>query len=283
MKVLAAIFLLASATASFAADRALYDLQYLPLAGTNYGITQLGITKGSAEAELVDVDVDYSGWDVSQELGHSFSDNFLLSAKMNFTHQDVAFENDGAYSVKGLSDPYITGRYRAMDEAFRLDFISTLGLGIADSKEDDSEYNNTQGGHQLSVGVEAGQKTEKFQYAGSLVINREFEAEHDPEVGSDITDDAHNSYTLGVAGLLKVAETSFVKGSVKAIFEDSYEDDENSSRGSQTIYNTGAEYQHLCSQNFLMRLGVNWQNIHTADFLEKVNIFTFIAGANYQF
>jgi hypothetical protein len=289
MKLFVAICLLVSATVSLAADRAIYDLQYLPNAGTNYGISNLGLASGTQETSLTDSKI--TGWVINQEVGHSFTDRFLLSADLTFQHIDANTDVDSPgvsdvnATTKGISDPSINGRFRVMDEALRIDVVSNLIVTYGDSKTEGSQTNNSQGGDSISLGVEAGQVTDTFQYVGTASINRVFEAT-DKTDGVTTKDDAHNEYLLGAAGLFKIAEASFIKGILSAEFVDDYEDndttDTSGDTASSTTYTVGAAYQYLVSSNLIVQAGLNASSINTAG-VDSYHLYILTVGAKYQF
>jgi hypothetical protein len=286
MKFFVAMCLVASATASFAAaERGIYDLQYLPTAGTIYGISNLGLVSGKIETSFGDTKV--KGWSVNQEVGYAFTERFSLAAELSFQHIDTDSDinspglADTSDTTKGLSDPELNGRFRVLDSDYRVDLLSTFVIGTGDSETDGHESNAKDGGNSLSLGVEAGHKTESFQYVGLLNFNRVFESD-DKDNGVTTTSDAHNEYLIGVAGLFKVAEKSFIKGNLSAEWDDMYEDENDAETTSNTIYNVGAEYQHLCTQDLLLRVGLNLTDLHSGG-IDSYRLYTLVLGANYQF
>jgi hypothetical protein len=87
--------------------------------------------------------------------------------------------------------------------------------------------------------------------------------------------------------LNKIGEKSFIRSHLDIDFESIQESDDTSPETVQaptTIYTIGAEYQHLCSQNVLARVGVDYasQNSDTG-YTKSDNRWKFVVGANYQF
>lgn len=293
MKFFIAILLVVSATAALAADRAIYDLMYLPKAGTNYGTSDLTLYKGvmKEEGDGFDFEGDVTGWGVRQVVGRSVSDSLLLSAELNFTHVDFHAEYDyddfgsfeGGSTNKGLSDPVFTARFRAIDSEIQFDFIGSFLASFGDSKIDGSTSDNKEGGHVVTLAVQAGKKLDSFQVAGLAKYIRSLESttEYDDE-DLKIKDDAHGAYHLEVNALGKLSEQNFVKAVASVEFTDRFEDDEDGHTSPSTVYTIAGELQHLISENLLLRGGVSLSDYHQ-NHLDSYRLFGFNAGANYQF
>jgi hypothetical protein len=284
MKFLLAICLIAFATVAVASDRAIYDLQYLPNAGTTYGFSELGLSQGRVKVESFDYTVDYQAWVVKQTIGHAITDRLSISANANFTHVDSESDFAGTKSTdstKGISDPTISARFRALDESLRLDFTGDVTIGTGDSTTKGHETNNKQGGNSARFGAELGVKQDGLQLTGIAQLNHSAKSTSESD-GTESKDDAHNEFVFGGAALIKAAESSYLKGSLTATFADEYDGSDDSTTSSSTLYTIGAEYQHVISKDLLARVGVQWLNGH-ADQIESYNLYTLIAGANYQF
>lgn len=101
MKVLLALAVLTTSAVSLASERAIYDIMYLPSAGTTFGISEAQYSKRTIDADAGETDI--SGYGVSQTIGHTLTDRFGLAVSMNYANFEVDPENDTKHDVKGLS------------------------------------------------------------------------------------------------------------------------------------------------------------------------------------
>ncbi len=94
---------------------------------------------------------------------------------------------------------------------FILDFIASGVIGTGDTEtDDDDSSNHKQGGNSAELAVQAGQKSENFQWSFGTSISRDFEATTNDDDDGKTKDDAHNTYTFIGAILTKLAESSFL-------------------------------------------------------------------------
>ncbi|MFL5785326.1 MAG: hypothetical protein ACJ76H_11985, partial [Bacteriovoracaceae bacterium] len=77
-KLLGAVLALCSFSA-YSVERSIWDIQYLPKAGTVYGQSLISYASGETKQNTT---ADIYGWRFSQSVGYSFSDNFLLTARI---------------------------------------------------------------------------------------------------------------------------------------------------------------------------------------------------------
>ena len=292
MKSFLSLALLATSTISFAAERNIYDIMYLPESGTTYGATLLSI--GRAKQEANDSDTKVSGYSFYQFLGHSFTDRLAVQFFFDYSDTEVDPEGEKKYdSTTGFSDPSFSARYRIQDEAILWDFAAgaTLSLGDKETEvnsEDRPESDNRQGGNSLFFGTQLGSKTDHFQWALAAQVTHNFKAETEYELenGLEATleDDAHNELTLQADILNKLAEKSFLRSHFTTNFTESYEDDRDNETASSTTYDIGTEYQHLLSQDLLLRAGIDYSilKVRTGQ-IDKFTAWTYNFGLNYQF
>ena len=167
MKFIIAICLLASATVSFAADRAIYDLMYLPKAGTFFGSTEAGYGwgKSTMHDDSGDIaDLEYSAYLLQQTVGYSVVDNLFISAAMSYQNTDIDVDVTGGdtdtYKTTGESDPRFEARFRAIETEYLVDVLvgAEIATGDSETASADNDGNNKNGGNVANVAVEIGQK-----------------------------------------------------------------------------------------------------------------------------
>lgn len=283
--------LVLSAGIHAAEDRNIYDLMYLPKAGTGYGFTTLGFGQLKRESDQLG-DVDFEGFQVDQTLGYALSDRFSLQLSMDYAKIEADPEGGSKYdSVKGISDPTLTARFRAVDEAFRLDLVGGALINFQDREvKRDGETNNTQGGHSFLVGPEVGVKSENVQwFAGAYLIHHlKAETEYKTILGNaKIEDDSHNELLVRTALLHRLHEKNMLKWSAEGNFTRRVGNDRENLIGKtapQTNYDFGLEYQYVASDDVLIRLGGSYQiyNTNTGQ-IDEFQGWNAYLGANYQF
>jgi hypothetical protein len=288
MKKLAiAFFVLASS--AMAAERNIYDLMYLPKAGTNFGITEAGLVSGNIEIEALGetYDADLSGSTIRQTVGRSFSDQFAIAINAAYSNLKSDFEesagSDSDSTTKGLGDPSVEAKYRLVETEITLDVIGELTIGTGDSKiDEDNKANNKQGGPSYFLAVQAGKKINDTQLAVSLGVESYGKQKTDND-GSKTTDDARNEWQMGASALIKAAsDNGFIRGSVNAAFDEEYKDNEGEKTASSTTYELTAEYLHVMNANLLITAGITKTQTNSATF-EKFEFWGLSASATYQF
>ena len=293
MKFFVVICLLVSATVSFAADRAIYDLQYLPKGGTLFGFSEGSLFKGNFknDSEGVDLQADITGWQLKQQLGYSITDNLSIGAEFSFLHQDYHFDysfkgfgsaSDG-FSVKGLADPVLNAKFRALEAEFILDFKAAYFIPTGDRETDGSENNNKNGGPKATVGAELGKKINNMQFAVGADYTKVFKATtKDKDSGDEYKDDAHNEYLFHASGLFGLSDTTFLKGIGAVNFLDQYDDNQDSDTAAQTKYILTGEFNQVITANLMARAGLEFTDWHQNG-VDQIHIFRFYGALNYQF
>jgi hypothetical protein len=281
MKKIFALALIASSSVAFASDSAIYDIQYLPSAGTSYGFSEFSYEKRMVDA---DGDVDINGWRLSQTLGHSFTDRLSIQADLNYLNARWDNEDFENTNQNGLSDLNLNARYRLIDEAIRLDIIGGGQLALGDGDGNGSVNNRYfTGGNKLNVGVQVGEKSENFQWSVLGRYIHSFERTIDFAGDTDI--DPQEAVQARADLLNKLAEKSYLRSHFTADFIQATEfKDGGSFFGPQSNYEIGTEYQHLCSQDLMARIGVDYVMRHydSAQY-DSDNSLNFKIAANYQF
>lgn len=284
MKFLAGAALLTLAATSFAADRDIFDIMYLPNAGTTFGISEATMVQGKQDRRSAS-DTKLNGYVFEQTVGHSLTDRLLLSATVNYT--DVEFKTSGEKNdLRGFSDGTLNARFRAMEEgAGRLDVLAGLTVATEDKEVKRRTTNNTAGGHVGTLGVQYGQKLEKNQWAVAAIYTHNFEA-RSKDSGEKIKYKPHDELTFNANYLHRIAEKSNVRVDAGVNFVQQYKDKESPAETypSQTVYTYGAEYQHILSPDMLLRLRVeNDRTITNTAYVKNYNIMNYTVGLNYQF
>lgn len=292
MKKLAALITLALSTGIQAAnDRDIYDLMYLPEAGTAYGFTTFGFGQQKLEADDSSNDFEADGFQISQTLGYALTDRFSLSLDLDYADIEGDPEVGDKYdAAKGLSDPTLTARFRTVDEAFRWDLVGGVLVNFQDREIDDGDRNNVQGGHSFLIGTELGTKTENVQWLLGAFLVHNLEAETDVDVaGFDgtVEEDSNNELVIRTALHHRLHEKNFLRWSAAARFTEEVGNDREALFGKEapeSNYQFGLEYQYAASEDLLVRLGGNYQifNTQTGQIDDYYGWNGYI-GANYQF
>ncbi len=285
MKKFFTIALIAATSAAFASERAIYDIQYLPAAGTTYGFTEMNHESRSIEANRGDLDID--GLRISQTIGHSFTDRLTVNANVNYFEGERDPKGGTKTDEDGLSDLGVNARLRMIDEAIRFDILGGIQYEISESRVEsggDVDNRYLSGGDKANIGVQVGEANEKMQWAvlGRYIHN--FKRDIDFPAG-DLKIEANRAVQTRADLLNKIAEKSLIRSHLTIDFIERTEDTNGSSfQGAQTNFELGAEYQHLFSQDLLGRVGVDYRmsKYESAD-LDLDNTWIFHVAANYQF
>lgn len=296
MKKFIVLAVLASSTA-FAAESGIYDIQYLPTPGTTYGFTTVEMGKGTIETDDSDTDID--GYIFTQTFGHAFTDRFSLEATLNYANLEADPEGRSSWEYrKGVSDPTISARFRMMDENFRWDLLGGALIGLSDKESDvDSEgfidgQDNLQGGNSVFIGTQIGVKSEYVQWAllAQLTHNMKADKDYNFDDGTEdieVEDETYNELLIRGDLLNKLAEKSYLRTHILVNFTEEIGNEEENivtPTPTATLYEVGAEYQHLIAQDFLARVGVDyWQTNQRTGSIDTFDAWIFRIGGNYEF
>lgn len=287
MKLVLALAVLATSAASVAASRDIYDIMYLPNAGTTYGFSEASLLSGETEGKNGLGDTETDGFTLNQTIGHALTDRLSLQASIGYAELEADPDGGSKVEQSGISDPTISARFRVMDEAYRFDIIGGALISIMDSEQErNGDTDNLQGGHALFAGAQFGQKTESFQWAvlGQFTYNMERTVETSAK---DIDIDQNNELLVRGDILNKLAEKSLLRSFVSVDFSEILESDDLSPKTVQapsTAYAIGTEYQHLISKDLLARVGVDYTMINQdSAYVDSDTAWNFNIGANYQF
>jgi len=288
MKVFLILAVLSLPALSKASNRDIFDVMYLPSAGTTFGISDAAYLNRKQTGKSGNMDTDISALGINQTVGHSFSDRFSVSASLNYIDATIDPDVGSDVEVRGISDPTFLSRFRLMEEGdLRLDLIGGALLSLGDSEiKSSGNTDNRQGGHGLLVGAQVGQKKENFQWSILGQLTHNLERTYDfPFGNADI--DSNNDLFIRADILNKLGEKSFLRSFAAVDFRGSLESDDTTPQtinASSTDYELGTEYQYLCSKDFLARVGVDYgdNNSNSGD-LKSDRPWTFRVGATYQF
>lgn len=279
MKKLIVVSALLASSLSFAAERNIWDLMYLPKAGTIFGQSELAYIDGNVDDKSFDEMTEVTGWGVAQTVGYSLSDKLLVTAELQYLKLDVDSTTD--YEKSGISDPEILARYRVMEGEYVLDIVggAEVSLGETETKSN-NDSDNLNGGHILKAGAEFGSLAKYFQWTVAAQYARFLDGEAD-NAGTTEDIDAHNIWTFGGSLLTSLSESSFLKFTYAFQIEDSY-DIENVKQAPTTAHNLGVQYQMLLNENVLGYVGYNFQSSNANGY--DTNDYSFFSvGARYQF
>lgn len=286
MKKFIALAVLVTSIVSYAASD-IYDVMYLPGAGTTYGITEGSMIKMKSEADSGDTEID--GYVVEQTIGHAFTDQLSLAASLDYTKLEADPDGGTKFDyTKGVSDPTLTAKFRLMQETYRWDLLGGALISLGDSEiKSNGAADNRQGGHSLFVGTQFGAKTESFQWAvsGQFVYNMKATVD-DKFAESKYENDTNNELLFRGDILNQLGEKSFLRSFATVNFAEEFEDDDTppGTTPSRTIYEIGLEYQHLMSRDLLLKAGVSYLTINTqSGLIDSWNAWGFNIAANYQF
>jgi hypothetical protein len=245
--------------AQAASNSALYDLQYLPDAGTVFGSTSYSYYKYSNSYfdGTNDVTSRNNGHSVAQIVGYAPVKNLFVQAAAAYS--DIKSKTTGESETKssGFNDFTFTGRYRVLDGAQRFDLVGSFLLSPDDAIfEEDGDMNNYTGGHTLNLGFEYGAKKENHQWSFGASFVRNFEATLDDKDTNDkTTDDAHNGLNFSAAMLTNFTENFSIKNSLMVMFSEEYEDDDNGEVSASTNYLAEVKAQYLLSKDLMVVAG----------------------------
>lgn len=285
MKGFLALGLLTLSSVSLAASRDIYDIMYLPDAGTTFGFSEVNYVSGKIESN---VDTEFSGYDLTQVIGHSFTDRLSVQGELSYNTTRFDPSPGNTYDWTGLRDPKISARFRTMDEKYRLDVFGGVVLGFGDQEiKANRDQNNVSGGPSFFFGSQVGEKKENYQWALSGTFQHNLARDvNDKPRGQNYETDAHNEITLQADSLMKLKEVSFLRTFISARMVEASDRDTltPTTIAPQTTYKLGAEYQHLCSKNLLARLGLDYNtiNVDTGN-ISEYHFWNFRIAANYQF
>jgi hypothetical protein len=282
MKFLIALSLLVTSVASIASTRSIFDLQYLPKAGTLFGTTDASVTNTNIYIRTVKADIDAN--QLSQTVGFSVMDNLLLSVSANYLESSLKVSNSDTVRTRGLSDATVAGKFRLMDDAYIFDILADYLISTGDSEVNGSQtrYDNKAGGGIANVAAQFGSKSADFQWAVLARFTRFFEATQDISGAGDNDSKAHNAYYVEGSTLMNLSFQDWkFKTTLSALSVDGYKDD-SESNASVTQIGLAGEWQYVCSTNLLARAGVGLTETIT-DRIQQYNSWKFNVGATYQF
>lgn len=299
MKRFLALSLLVVGTNAFAdTTRNIYDLMYLPKAGTAYGFSELAYGYGQAtlfdESSRTDIaDVTRTQYSFRQTVGYSLMNNLSLQAAIDYGGDTLKVDAKGGASLddqdsSGVSDLDLLARYRLVDDTSKWDLLVGGSASFGDSKSPNGskDGNRMTGGHSATAGVQYGSMMGGNQFAAGLRYTHFFEAT-DKTAGVKTKSNAHNSVALDLQWLVGIADQLFLVPRGSLSFSESFNDDQGGKTEGLTQANLGAELRYVVSNDLMLRFGLDYVNLENsvADEVEYREDWFVNAtvGANYQF
>ena len=284
MKAFLALAVLATSVSAVAASREIQDLMYLPNAGTVYGFSDFNYVDIKIGGD--DFTNDSDGFALTQTVGYAPTDRLSVQGTLGYTKSDSESKSGGTSEdseAKGIRDPNVQVKFRAMDEDFRLDLIGGAIISLGDSEiDDDGDSNYYQGGHSLFAGAQIGKKTDYSQWAILAQLQHNMKSTTDEDSAGKVKDDAHNQLTLEASLLTKIAESNYIRTSATALMIEEFEDDNDATYTASTSQTFGAEYRYLFSKDVMLKVGASHGFVSTFKRGRFQNT-TYLAGLNYQF
>jgi hypothetical protein len=263
------------------AERDLYDIMYLPRAGTSFGSSSLGYSYAHAHESENIFSLTRNAFSMNQSVGHSFTDKFSLSVNMGYLTSKSANELEGyrvTFKRVGWSDPSLSARFRLSDDGLLWDVTGGALIESGKSYQDQQRINNKTGGSAFTLGTQVGKKTDSLQWAFHADLTRFGEQTHEIKhrlFSSILKTEPYYSGSIGGQLLNRVGLRSFIRSratfSVLGLtFDEPYK-----------IYGVGTAYEHVCSKDLILRAGVDYSV--TDSWLRYLHQIGFTMGAGYQF
>lgn len=293
-------------------DRAIYDLMYLPTAGTNFGqsyiVSAATVSKVKQNGTTV-ADVNAGQQVINQFLGRSFTDSFAVAIQFDYLMKqrvEVDFEDasnsDEELDSKGFGDPSLGFKYRLLnqkDSTINLDIspLVTFGTGDSISATDDDEGNNKNGGNTYSLDVTVGKKFNEIQWTAFIGIEQSEEAKSKDATTKEKSKAAgHSTFSVGGQFLRNINEKwvfdFMVRMSAEQGYKDKADDGTYTKFGSITSLEIAPEFTYYETPNlaFLGRASLISTNDYkltdetgTEQKYEDNATFALVLGAKYQF
>lgn len=272
-KIILAIPFLFSLSA-FAAPSSIYDLQYFPKAQTSYGTTGISYFN---DQNGKDRD---SGFDYSQALGYSFTDNLRINASI--VYQDYNYEVGG---VDGFKNPRIHLGYRVLNQdVHRLDIYaggSVNPWGRRYYKSNDRQDAH-QGGNSVDIRGVYGQKYSHFQWSVGTIISRIFQRTNKYEQsGATLREKEHNSYGFDFNLLTRLSEKSYIRTTFAYDVNEPYKVQNGTAIWTRNFTEFMVEYNYIVFSDLMLSGGFSQVTTKYHDF--KSTFFDYYLSARYEF
>lgn len=290
---------IALAVASFgavASDRNIWDLQYLPNKGTVYGNSQLTMLSGKIDYKGTSANIEASGVNLAQSVGYSVTDSFLVTASLYYTDfQGKGKSGADSFNNTGWSDPTLDGRYRLLDDSFRLDVLAGGTVPMGDAYSSQNNHSNIkgnndfwfQGGPRIFLGLEAGQKLDKMQYAVRLQADEILKSDGRQQGDGKFKDDSHLNWTLQGSLLNQFSDKLFLRSHASVHFIEGYNEKAGSDKtdiAPVTEYRLGTGLQYAVTTNVLGDIGVTYRQLNgSSGVIDDQHYWLWTVGARYQF
>lgn len=199
-------------------SRDIYDLMYLPDEGTKFvspSMNFLGYRTEKKRNNIKEAETENKGFALEFAGGYVFKKNMLAMLDFNYlffskTEYDNINVGDHEEDSKGLSDPTLSFKWRALEQADKkvnLDLIPFYVVKSGDRKapSEDQDGNNKVGGQVYGFTLQVGKKYSKWQYNGFFKLSNYSKSDFDPNG----TKGERNSYETGAQIQLTLAPKWF--------------------------------------------------------------------------
>ncbi len=278
-----------------ASDSNVWDVQYLPKAGSLYA--QSGLSYSSGEAKKSSTTAIF-GWSYSQLFGYAPTDRFLLSTRIRISELTYQYISGSRARFTGWSDPSIDTRYRLFDEKFLVDL---LGGGIVATESAYTNFGGTAnahgsndldflGGPQLYLGLEMGQKFPELQYSllaqGSRIMNSTTRYKGNPTESND----PYNIWTFQGTILNNLSQnkwllrTTALTKLVDGYLSQAAETKQKYSTAPLIEYRLGTEIDYVLSRDVMAVAGINYRQFKfNSGTIDHYYIWVSNISLKYQF
>ena len=163
-------------------ERDIYDLMYLPKAGTIFGQTYYVSAAAKSEVKQSGVklaEVEVAQVSIEQLAGYSFSDRLAAAVRIDYQLNQTAevdFEGltpDREEESKGVGDPKLEVKYRLLDQTtygINMDITPSASFktGDAESATVNDDGNNKSGRNSFELDLTIGKKFTETQWAAFI-------------------------------------------------------------------------------------------------------------------
>lgn len=281
---------------AMASDRNVWDLQYLPKAKTVYGHTSYSLLSGETKG---DGDTDISGWTAAQTVGFSFTDKILVSATVMNSSVELDPEGfNGGINLNGWHDPSLDGRFRFVDEGFRLDVLAGGSLGLGNAYTSSGFNGNNQGsndfyyrgGPRVYLGAELGQKLVDLQYSFLVQFDHFFEQDERSGFSPKATNQDRNDLTVQANLLNNLMDNKlFLRSFASIRYNSGYDVDyhgkeEDGETAGMNDYRLGTGVDYVIMPDLMAQAGVYYRELHLrSGQVDDYHIWNWTVGAKYQY
>ena len=292
-------------------ERDIYDLMYLPKAGTIFGQTYYVSSAGTSEIKFNGAkfaETEYSALSLEQIAGYSFSDRLAAAVRVDYALKQTAevdfkvAADDIKRESKGLGDPKLEVKYRLLDQTnygINLDITPSYSFKTGDSELADNKHdgNNKSGRNSYGLDVTIGKKFTDAQWAVFIAYEQmEKNTAKDQTTKEKSKEDAHGETSLGAAfqrhmnekWIFDIAAIYSLTGEHKDIDEDKtftkYPAQASLSINPQITYASSKDLAFLLRLDLISTTDYKTKDETNSELkYEKNSAANLLLGAKYQF